>query len=130
MTFGRKLSSTSKRAKPGSRLKVAVVRKREAARRDLIAQWVWYAENTDIETADRFLRAADEAASMLAAQPEAGYRFYVRRPELQGLRRFPLSSGFEKILLFYFPLRDGIELVRVLHGSRDLERLLMEGFFG
>ena len=67
---------------------------------------------------------------MLAGQPEAGYRFFVRRPELQGMRRFPLSDGFEKSPLFYFPLKEGIELVRVVHGNRDLERLLMEGIFG
>ena len=109
---------------------MASVRKREAARRDLIGQWVWYAENADIDTADQFLKVADETSKMLARQPEAGYRFFVRRPELQGLRRFPLSGGFEKILLFYFPLPEGIDLVRVVHGSRDLERLLMEGFFG
>jgi toxin ParE1/3/4 len=109
---------------------VTTVRKREAAKRDLIAQWVWYAENADVETADRFLRSAEDTASMLATQPEAGYRFFVRRPELQGMRRFPVSNGFEKILLFFFPLKDGIELVRVVHGNRDLDRLLMEGFFG
>ena len=67
---------------------------------------------------------------MLAGQPEAGYRFFVRRPELQGMRRFPLSDGFEKTLLFYVPRNEGIEMVRVLHGNRDLERLLMEGIFG
>ena len=109
---------------------MAKVRKREAAKRDLIEQWVWYAGNAGIETADRFLHAADETASMLAGQPEAGYRFFVRRPELQGMRRFPLSDGFEKTLLFYFPLKEGIALVRVVHGNRDLERLLMEGIFG
>ncbi|MBI4902809.1 MAG: type II toxin-antitoxin system RelE/ParE family toxin [Acidobacteria bacterium] len=87
------------------------VRKREAAKRDLIAQRVWYAENADIETADRFIKAAEETASMLAGQAEAGYRFFVRRPELHGIRRFPLSDGFEKTLLFYFPMKDGIELV-------------------
>jgi len=63
---------------------------------------------------------------MLAVQPEAGYQFFVRRPELQGMRRFPVSDGFESILLFYFPLVDGIELVRVVHGKSDLERLLMQ----
>ncbi len=82
---------------------MARVLKREAAKRDLIAQWVWYAENASIDVADRFLTAADDTASMLAGQPEAGYRFFVRRPELQGMRRFPLSDGFEKILFFYFP---------------------------
>jgi hypothetical protein len=50
------------------------------------------------------------------------------RPELQGMRRFPVSDGFENILLFYFPLHDGVDLVRVVHGSRDLEHLLAEGF--
>lgn len=109
---------------------MAKVRKREAAKRDLVAQWVWYAENAGIETADRFLKAADETTFMLAGQPAAGYSFFVRRPELQGMRRFPLSDGFEEILIFYFPLKDGIEMVRVVHGNRDLERLLMEGFFG
>lgn len=109
---------------------MARARKREAAKRDLIAQWVWYAENAGIDIADRFLKVAEETVSMLAGQPEAGYRFFVRRPELQGMRRFPLADGFEKILLFYFPLKDGIELVRVVHGSQDLERLLMEGLVG
>lgn len=109
---------------------MAIVRKREAAKRDLIAQWVWYAENANIDTADRFLAAADSTVSMLACQPEAGPRFFVTRPELQGMRRFPVKDGFEKILLFYFPLADGIDLVRVAHGNRDLEQLLLEGFFG
>jgi toxin ParE1/3/4 len=108
---------------------VATVRKRESAKRDLVAQWVWYAENAGIDTADHFLRAAESTVSMLAAQPEAGYRFFVTRPELHGLRRFPVSDGFEKILLFYFPLADGVDLVRVIHGNRDLAWLLREGFF-
>ena len=109
---------------------MARVRKREAAKRDLIAQWVWYAENADIETADRFLSAADSTANMLASQPEVGNRIFMTKPELQGIRRLPLTDGFEKFLLFYFPLKDGIDLVRVVHGNRDLVRLLSEGFFG
>jgi plasmid stabilization system protein ParE len=78
---------------------MARVLKREAAKRDLIIQWVWYAETATVEVADRFLAAA-------------------------------VSGGFEKILLFYFPLRDGVDLVRVVHGSRQLGQLLAEGFFG
>lgn len=57
-------------------------------------------------------------------------RPFIRKPELQGMRRFPVSGGFEKILLFYFPLQDGIDLARVVHGSRDLAQILAEGFFG
>jgi toxin ParE1/3/4 len=109
---------------------MAHVLKREAAKRDLIAQWVWYAENEGVELADRFLSAAEKTLALLATQPEIGASSFVRKPELQGMRRFPVSDGFEKILLFYFPLKNGVDLVRVVHGSRDLERLLTEGFFG
>ena len=91
---------------------------------------VWYAENASIEVADRFLRAADHTLNLLSTQPESGSAFFVTKPELEGIRRFPVSDGFEKILLFYFPLKSGVDLVRVVHGSRDLEQLLTEGFFG
>jgi toxin ParE1/3/4 len=109
---------------------VSLVRKRESAKRDLIAQWVYYAENADIDTTDRFLAAAEATASMLAAQPDAGYRCAFTKPELKNIRRFPVTDGFEKILLFYLPQKSGIELIRAVHGNRNLNQLLQEGFFG
>jgi toxin ParE1/3/4 len=109
---------------------MARVLKRQAAKRDLVQQWVWYAENAGIDVADRFLRAADATLHLLSTQPSIGTPFSVRKPELQNMRRFPVSDGFEKILLFYFPLQDGVDLIRLVHGSRDLDRLLAEGFFG
>jgi toxin ParE1/3/4 len=105
---------------------MAHVLKREAARRDLVAQWVWYAENAGIEVADRFLRATDDTLRLLSNQPESGSAVFAQRPELQGMRRFPVSDGFEKMLLFYFPLQDGVDLVRAIHGGRDLEQLFAE----
>jgi toxin ParE1/3/4 len=106
---------------------MARVLRREAAKRDLIAQWVWYAETASIEVADRFLQAAESTLELLATQPESGSPWPVSKVELQGMRRVPVSNGFEKILLFYFPLRDGVDLVRVVHGSRELSQLLAEG---
>jgi toxin ParE1/3/4 len=108
---------------------MARIVKREAAKRDLVAQWVWYAENAGIETADRFLEAAEESLILVAGHPEAGGRSYFTREELLDIRRFPVTGGFDRILLFYFPLQDGIDLVRVLHGSRDLKRLFDESPF-
>ncbi len=35
-------------------------------------------------------------------------------------------KGFENWLVFYRPLQDGIEAVRILHGARDLGPLLLE----
>ncbi len=109
---------------------MARVLKRKAAKRDLTSQWVWYAENASIEVADRFLGAAEKTLALLSTQPESGAPLFVLRPELQGIRRFPVLDGFEKILIFYFPLEDGVDLIRVVHGSRDFERLLAADFFG
>jgi len=109
---------------------MARVLRLEAAKRDLIREWVWYAENASLEVADRFLSAVESTLDLLATQPESVTPFLARKTELRGMRRFPVSDGFEKILLFYFPLQDGVDLVRVAHGSRDLEQLLASGFFG
>lgn len=97
--------------------------KREAAKRDLILQWLWYAENAGTEVADQFLRAAESTLELLAAHPQSGTALSTSHPRLQGIRRFPVAEAFSKILVFYFPLEDGIDLVRVIHGGRDLERL-------
>ncbi len=43
-------------------------------------------------------------------------------PALSALRMHPVQ-GFPERQLFYLPLPDGIGLVRVLHGRRDLARL-------
>jgi plasmid stabilization system protein ParE len=48
---------------------MAKVHQRGAAKRDLIAQWVWYAENASIEGADNFLNAAEQTLRFLATQP-------------------------------------------------------------
>jgi toxin ParE1/3/4 len=103
------------------------VQKRDAAKRDLIAQWAWYAENASIDVADRFLDAVGNTLTLLSAQPQSGSLVLARKRESRGLRRFPLGDGFETILLFCFPLEDGVDLVRVVYGSRYLKQLLDEG---
>ena len=45
-----------------------------------------------------------------------------RDPALKTLRMHPVR-GFPQHLLFYLPPANGIELVRVLHGKRNIERL-------
>jgi toxin ParE1/3/4 len=102
---------------------VARVIKREAARRDLIAQWVWYAENGGVELADRFLASVETTLELVLLHPEIGVGTAGAKPELAGMRRFPVGDSFDKILLFYLLCEEGIDLVRVIHGSRDLPSL-------
>ena len=74
-----------------------------------------------------FSCSAEASAKLIAKNPEIGIRTLTRRPDLQGLRRFPIKDGFEEILMFYFPRYQGIEMVRVVRGTRNIAALLNEG---
>jgi toxin ParE1/3/4 len=71
----------------------------------------------------KFLIAAHETFSLLATQPEMGWRFRLKNPALASLRVFRVS-GFEKLLILYRPRPDGVEILRVVHASRNLEAFL------
>jgi toxin ParE1/3/4 len=45
-----------------------------------------------------------------------------RNPEMKGLRMLPLPK-FKNYLLFYRPTSERLEIVRVLHGARDVRTL-------
>ena len=89
--------------------------KRPEAESDLDEIW-WYIAQDSPHNADRFLDRIQERCSTLADCPQMG----TRRDELKaGLRSQPVGN----YLIFYFPLEDGIDIVRVLHGSRDVDAM-------
>ena len=90
---------------------------------DLSDQAYYYATNASTEVGHRFLLAAHETFSLLAKQPEMGWDARLRHPDLKSLRVFRVK-GFERMLILYLPMLDGIEVVRVVHGSRDVQALL------
>ncbi len=95
---------------------MGVVRRTATSRKDYAAVWAYVAENATPATADGVVRQLDDRARFLSDNPGAG----TARPELRPrLRSFPVG----KYLLFYRPVRGGIELVRVIHGARDIRRL-------
>ena len=64
----------------------------------------------------RLVEAIDERFEVLSRFPLAG----PARPELlPELRSFPVKN----YLILYKPIDDGIEVMRVVHGARDLRRL-------
>jgi toxin ParE1/3/4 len=71
----------------------------------------------------RFLENAEATFESLAEMPGLGARYRVRNPRLPDLRRFSVK-GFRKYLVFYQPVGSAIEIVRVLHGSRNLAAIL------
>jgi toxin ParE1/3/4 len=101
---------------------VSGIQKRETAKRDLTEQFIWYAENAGIGVAEHFLNAVDSTLAQLSQMPRIGSPIHPRNQELAGLRRWPVD-GFERILLFYIPQNDNIDLVRVLHAKRNWDGL-------
>jgi toxin ParE1/3/4 len=69
--------------------------------------------------------AVETTARQLARMPGMGTPWESDKPGLAGMRFFPVTK-FRNHLLFYRPIESGIELVRVLHGARDLDALLDE----
>lgn len=91
------------------------VSKTRLAELDLDDIWFHIAlDNPD--AADRVLDEIDEACALLARHKQMGRA----RPELApDLRSFPVK----RYILFYRPDAGGIELVRALDGSRNVEGL-------
>jgi len=94
---------------------------RDAALRDL-HDLTDYLAGRSLELSIRFSRAVDGTFRKLAAMPELGSPQDFGRPELIGLRRTRVPK-FENYLIFYRPTDDGIEILRVVHGARDLSGL-------
>ena len=94
--------------------------RRPAVREDLASIWRYIARDDPLR-ASAFLRAIEVRIQTLADNPRMGPARFRHFP---ALRYF----SFENYLIIYRPLddRDGIELVRVLHGARDIERLLSD----
>lgn len=82
----------------------------------------YYADHAGIEVGLRFLGAVQEACSFVCEHPDAGPRGQYENRRLQELRRWPVP-GFESYLVFYRLIDECIEIVRVLHGARNLEEL-------
>ncbi len=80
------------------------------------------AENS-LEASDRFLLDAESAFERLTQMPALGSARRFRRKSLKGLRLWPLPQ-FPKYLVLYYPFEDGVEIVRVVHGARRIERLI------
>ncbi len=58
--------------------------------------------------------------------PGIGHRWSSADPRLADLRIWRIE-GFEKHPIFYRPAADSIEVIRILHGARDIDSVLESG---
>jgi toxin ParE1/3/4 len=91
------------------------VLKRPLAEANLDDIW-WYIAQDNPDAADRLLDKIEEQCQALAQFPQMG----INRDELMpALRSFPIGN----YLIFYLSTDDGVEIVRVLSGMRDIDAL-------
>lgn len=91
-----------------------------SADKDLDEAAIYYAEEAGAEVALRFLDAVQQAFDFVHANPAAGSPGQYRTRKLEGVRRWPVP-GFKVHLVFYRFSDEWVDIVRVLHGARDIE---------
>jgi len=101
----------------------SLVEKRPQALRDLSDIAVYLAEERGNDNiAFRFLAAAEQSFEYLATMPAMGMAKEYFDPALTGVRMLRVA-GFDNYLIFYRPVENGIEIIRVLHAKRDIDSL-------
>ena len=91
---------------------------------ELWAIWEYIAEDNP-DAATRVFEAAYETFKTLAKNPGLGRLRKFRNPRLKGVRSW-LVSGFENYVIFYRATSEGIQVLHVYHGARDIETLFGE----
>jgi toxin ParE1/3/4 len=85
---------------------------RPLAEADATEIWNWIAADSPDAAMD-MLERFEDVARMLAEFPEAGVE---RSSLMDDLRSFTVAG----YILFYRPVRSGIEIVRIIHSRRDI----------
>lgn len=89
------------------------VKRRPQAAVDILEVWDFIAEDSMVE-ADRWVDRLDERLQLWSTQPLIGRKRDELAPDLR-------SMPFGRYVVFFMPLPDGIDVVRVLHSSRDTD---------
>lgn len=98
---------------------------RPRADRDIDELADYLAEEGGLDIGLRFLAEVHETCSLLSRQPAMGWSCRLRHPHLRTAATFRVSERFDQYLIFYQPLAVGIEVLRVIHGTRDLEAIFL-----
>jgi toxin ParE1/3/4 len=94
---------------------MAILLKRPLAELDLLNIWNYIADDS-FDRADDFLYRIESKLQTLAQNPGMGRR---REELMAGLQSFPIDH----YVVFYQEITNGIDVIRVLHGSRDIEEI-------
>ncbi|MFO0967347.1 MAG: type II toxin-antitoxin system RelE/ParE family toxin [Gemmataceae bacterium] len=82
-----------------------------------------YLGRQSAQLAYRFLRMAETTFAFLAKSSDPGSPFDGAEPRLANLRYWPIKR-FPNHLVFFRTTETELQIVRVLHGARNLEAIL------
>jgi plasmid stabilization system protein ParE len=88
---------------------------------DLLEIWTFIAQDNP-EAADRVEEAVFKACDLLADSPLAGS---VRKDMTPSPLRFWVVHPYSKYLIVYDPEKKPLQVIRILHGARNLPSILM-----
>lgn len=91
------------------------------AEEDIVRQFRYYLVEQDaLVAAVRFREAVAESMKLLKKQPRIGPTI---RCSIPGLRSWPVR-GFNAIRIYYLEAPGALRIVRILHGKRNVRRIL------
>jgi toxin ParE1/3/4 len=83
----------------------------------------YYIAKDNPAAAMRFLDAIELTCDALSRMPGIGSPRYAEIPLVYGVRMLTIKE-FENYLLFYLEHEDCVDVIRVLHGARDIPETL------
>ena len=100
------------------------LRRTHQVREDLIAIYA-YVYKRSPRAAERVFDAIEASIRALLETPEIGRRWESRDPRLEGMR-VVVVTRYPNYLVFFRPVDRDVEIFRVVHGARELERIIEE----
>lgn len=95
------------------------IRKKPQAERDIEECFVYIGEE-NLDTAVHFLVAVEDSIEEIGRNPFIGKQREFKSSQLTNLRMW-LVKGFSNYQIYYTVEAETIEIIRVLHGARDVD---------
>jgi toxin ParE1/3/4 len=102
------------------------IRKASAFLTDFEILFSWYLDMAGVDVAWRFQAALDVSLGKIAISPDLGRPRHFRHPKLRDLRSCAVERPFRNLLIFYRANDEFLDVIRLMHGARDLPRRLIQ----
>ena len=103
---------------------IRAIKRTKQVRRDIIDIYT-YIGLRNVDAAERVVDAIERCIKGLAKFSGIGRLWSSSHPRLSGMRVAPVLP-YRNYLIFFRPIENRVEIYRVVHGARQLERIVEE----